>query len=317
MSNLTLLDIAKLNGSAKEVGLIESVMTAAPELASFPARTVKGTSFHTVDRNALPNTGFTKANAGITPGKSKFTTKLVECFIFRGAVSADKAVADAYEDGAPSFQAIEAEGVMRSAAINIGRQIYYGTDTDANGFPGLQSIVALQGSAMTVDATGTTPGTGSSVYAVKFGPQFVQMVFGSGKGLKLEPFRVQTMTDTNGGNYAAYVSELTAWVGLQCVHPYAVGRIKNLTADNGKGLTDALLSDLLAKFPVGMVPDALFMTRRTRKQLQADRAAKVALQGNGKSGTLGGGSGYAPTPTEFEGIPIICTDSILDTESIA
>ncbi|MGC4017495.1 MAG: hypothetical protein QM755_23720 [Luteolibacter sp.] len=316
MSKITLLDIAKLNGSAKEVGLIESVMTAAPELATFPARTVNGTSFRTVDRSALPNTGFTKANAGITPGKSKFTTKLVECFIFRGSVAADKAVCDAYEDGAPAYQAIEAEGVMRSAAINVGKQIYYGTDTDASGFPGLQSIVALQGSAMTVDATGTTASTGSSVYAVKFGPQFVQMIYGSGKGLKLDPFRVQTMTDDNGGNYSAYVSELTAWVGLQCVHPYAVGRIKNLTADSGKGLTDALLSDLLAKFPVGFTPDAIFMTRRSRKQLQTDRASKTALRGTGKN-DLGGGSAYAPTPTDYEGIPIICTDSILDTEAIA
>jgi hypothetical protein len=312
----TLLDIAKLNGSAKEVGLIESVATAAPELMTIPARTIKGTGFRTVDRTALPNTGFTTANSGIPASKSKFATKLVEAFIFRGSVAADKAVADAYEDGAPAYQAIEAEGVMRSAAIELGKQIYYGLDEDANGFPGLQAIVALQGTAMTIDATGTTASTGSSVYGVKFGPQFVQMIYGGGNGLKLDPFRVQTMQDGNGGNYTAYVSELTAWVGLSCLSPWSVGRIKNLTADNGKGLTDALLADLLAKFPVGMKPDVFFMTRRSLAQLQKSRS--VVLQGDGKKGTVGSAEGaVAPIPTEAFGVQIVVTDSIKDTESIA
>jgi hypothetical protein len=32
---------------------------------------------------------------------------------------------------------------------------------------------------------------------------------------------------------------------------------------------------------------------------------------------IGGSMAYAPTPTDFEGIPIIATDSILNTEPIA
>ena len=76
MANPTLLDIAKLNGNRKEVGLIESVLDAAPEMEILPARTVSGTSYMTVDRHSLPTTGFTKANEGIAPSKSDFKTRL-------------------------------------------------------------------------------------------------------------------------------------------------------------------------------------------------------------------------------------------------
>lgn len=326
MASLTLLDIAKKRGASKEVGLIESVATSAPEIMTIPARTISGTSYKTLDRNSLPTTGFTKANAGITPSKSGFDVKTVETFIFRGAVNCDKMVADAWEDGATAFQAIEAEGVMRSAVIKIGRQIYYGVDTanpagDPLGFPGLRAINDAQVAAaaapdqLRISATGTSSNAATSVYGIKYGPQFVQMIYGMNQGLKLDPFRVQSLTDANGGQYTGYVAELGAWVGLQCVNPFAVGRICNLTTETNKGLTDALLADLLARYPVGFQPDAWYMTRQSRLQLQKNRA--VVLQGNGKSGGVGSEAGLvAPVPTEAFGIPIIVTDSIVNTEAV-
>jgi len=312
MPSLSLLDLTKLRGHSREVGLIESVVTAAPELGVIPGRTIRGTSYKTVDRTALPTTGFTHANEGIAPGKSSFAMKLVECFIFRGAINVDKAVAMDHEDGPAVLQRIEAEGVGRSAGIEIGKQIYYGTAEDTKGFPGLRELCPA---AMRVDATGSTADSATSVYAVKFGPQFVQMIYGGNSTLQLPPFREQSVTDAAGGQYDAYVSNLTAWVGLQCVHPYAIGRICNLTVQNGKGLTDSLLADLLAKFPVGFTPDALFMSRQSRTQLQKSRT--VVLQGNGKAGDVGSAMGLvAPIPTEAFGIPIVTTDNILNTEAI-
>jgi hypothetical protein len=310
MPVLNLLDVAKLRGNSKEVGLIESVMTAAPELAVIAARTIKGTSYKTVDRTALPNTGFANANEGIIPDKSSYATKTVECFIFRGAINVDKITAMANEDGPAALQALEADGVGRSAGLKIGKQIWYGTAEDTKGFPGLRSYCPA---GMKVDATGTTAATGSSVYGVKFGPQHVQMIYGGGSVLTLPPFREQSITDANGGQYDAYVSNLAAWVGMQCVHPYSIGRIHNLTAETGKGLTDSLIADLLALYPVGFTPDALFMTRRSRLQLQKNRT--VTLQGNGSRGSIGSDSGLvAPIPTEAFGIPIVVTDNLLNTE---
>jgi len=312
MPSLNLLDLTKLHGHAREVGLIESVVSAAPELGVIPGRTIRGTSYKTVDRSSLPATGFTHANEGIAPGKSSFGMKLVECYIFRGAINVDKAVAMDHEDGPAVLQRIEAEGVGRSAGIEIGRQIFYGTAEDAKGFPGLKELCPAD---MTLSAGGAQAGEGSSVYAVKFGPQFVQMIYGGNSTMQLPPFREQSITDGAGGQYDAYVSNLTAWVGLQCVHPYAIGRVKNLTNEANKGLTDSLLADLLAKFPVGFTPDAIFMSRRSRTQLQKSRT--VVLQGNGKAGDVGSAMGaVAPLPMEAFGIPIITTDNLLNTEAI-
>lgn len=310
---ITLLDLTKQKGHDRSVGLIESVTTVAPELANIPGRIITGTSFKTLDRNALPPTGFTNANEGITPGKSGFAVKTVECYIFRGAVNADKAIADVWDGGRAAYQALEAVGVARSAGIEIGKQVWYGVNEDAKGFPGAQSLVTA---AMTYDATGSTADTGSSVYGLKYGPQYVQLVYGGNQTLALAPFREQSMTDANGGQYTAYVSELTSWVGMQAVHPNAIGRIKNLTAQTGKGLTDAVIANWLALFPIGFEPDAIYMNRRSRLQLQLSRS--VVLQGNGNAGSVGSTGGLtAPIPTEAMGIPIICTDNILSTEAIA
>lgn len=184
---------------------------------------------------------------------------------------------------------------------------------DPKGHVGLQDVVANE---MTISATGTSANAASSVYFVKFGQKDVQFVFGNDSVLALPPFRDESAEDGSGNKFDASVSHLTGWAGVDCTNPNSVVRICNLTTENGKGLTDALLSRALDAFPTGVVPDAIFMTRRSRQQLQADRSGKVSLQGDGKSGTLKGGSAYVPTPTDFEGIPIIGTDSLLNTEAI-
>jgi hypothetical protein len=321
MSKISLLDAAKSGSTRAEIALIESVMTYAPELMTFPIEVINDTEFDTLDRHELPATGFTNANEGVAPSKSKFKVRKHQCFIFRGAVNADKAVADAFnlKRGAGRFQAIEADGVGRSAVIEIGKQIFYGIDEDAKGFPGLKAIhtahaETLGANALSLDATGTSANAATSVYAVKFGDTFCKVIFGGKKVLSLPPFKEQSVSDDNGGQYEAYVSNLTSWVGLQCANPFAIGRIYNLTTQAGKGLTDAVLAAYLAKCPVGFKPDAFFMTRQSQYQLQVSRT--VVLQGNG-NGDIGSKSGaIAPVPTEAFGIPIVVTDSILNTEAI-
>lgn len=317
MANLTMLDVAKLTGNDSTVGLIEENIKYSPEVALFPFRTIKGTSYKTGIRTALPTTAFRSANEGQTPSKSTFKQMLIEAFIFGGQIEVDKAVADAHEDGPAALQTIEASGVMQSGMRNIGSQIWYGVTQDAKGFPGLKAATAfgsttLAGDAIVTDATGTTATTASSVYAVKFGPQDIQLIGGNNKAWQLDEFTVQQIVAANNGKLTAYVAGLNAWIGMQIGNENCVRRICNLTADSGKGLTDALLATMLATFPVGHVPDAIFMSRRSRRQLQASRT--VTLQGNAK--VRPDQPTIAPIPTEYEGVPIIATDSILNTDAI-
>ncbi len=315
MATATLLDIAKLTGNDKVVGLIEENLTFAPELNIFPMRTIKGTSYYTSVRTGFPSVGFRGANEGHTPGKSTWDRRQVETFIFGGVIQVDKAVAKASEDGEAAFEMMEASGVTKNAMIKLGSQIWYGVTSDAKGFPGIKSLVA-KGSTIAVDATGTTALTASSVYAVKFGPQNATLVAGQNGQFNLSPFVDQQIADPNnaGAYIPSRVADLTAWTGLQVGNVNCVGRILNLTADSGKGLTDTLLAQLISQFPVGYTPDALFMSRRSRRQLQTSRT--VVINGGGAGKPKGGDANIAPTPSDYEGIPIIATDSILNTDAI-
>jgi|APGre2960657404_1045060.scaffolds.fasta_scaffold23755_2 hypothetical protein len=317
MASITLLDVAKNNGSDAVVGLIEESLSATPEMALFPVRTVEGTGFKTLVRTGLPTVNFIAASQGIAGGKSTFDNKHFDCSVLGGRIEVWKTVLDAPENGpASDIKATEAAGVMEAALRKIGTQIFYGKTAlgVAAGFPGLVSFVD---SGMIKDATGTTADTGSSVYMVKFGPRDVSLIMGKNGTMELGEFRVESLEDADGNKGPGEVADLAAWIGLQQASKNSVVRIKNLTADSGKGLTDALLASALDLAPAGWVPDAIFMSRRSRTQLQAARATLVALNGNGKAGTLGGGSAYVPTPTEFEGIPIVATDSLVNIEPIA
>jgi hypothetical protein len=310
-NNLTLLDLAKLNGHDPIVGLIEEVATSSPEVTIIPARTIRGTSYKTVIRNSRPSVGFRAANEGTDATKSNFTERLVEAFILSARVEVDKAVARGYEDGPEAIQAIEAAGVMRAALSTVGTQTIYGDAAGSKGFNGLQEIIGAFGSELVVDAGGTSAGTGSSVYAIKAGNTGVQYVYGNGTTFDLSAFREGDAVDANGKRYAAFISDLTAWIGFQCVNRYAVGRLKDATADAGKGVTDAKIAELLSKFPVGERPTHLLMSRRSAFQLQVSRTTAPNTKQEAFSGILPG------VPTESFGIPIVITDSILDNETLS
>jgi len=305
MAMPTLLDIAKANGSDAVVGLIDEATRAQPELTLGAARTIKGLNYKTLVRTANPTVAFRNANEGAAVTKGSYENRLVETFILNPRWECDKAVADRYEDGPEAYIALEAAAMMEAAMQHLAKVFYYGTNAtygDAKGFPGLLDV--YDSTNMVVDAGGTTDNVASSVWAVKFGPKDVTWVWGNEGQLEMDDPTTARVLDADGNPYTAYVQELLAYPGLQVGSIYSVGRIKKLTTDNGKGLTDDLISQLLSKFPVGRKPDVLFMSRRSLQQLQASRTATNPT------------GAPAPFPQDAFGIPIAVTDAIVDTEPL-
>jgi hypothetical protein len=298
----TLLDIAIQNGSDPVVGLIDEASKAHPEIAIGYARTIKGLNYKSLVRIGLPTVGFRAANEGAASSKGVYENRLFETYLFNPRWECDKAVADGHEDGAPAYIAVEAGGIMEASMQHLASQFYYGTGNDPKGFAGL--IAAYDTTNMVVDAGGTTASTGSSVWAVKFGPQNVAWLYGNNGSLALSEVAEARIVDGSGNPFTAYVQEMLARPGLQVGNTRTVGRIKKLTEDANKTLTDALLAKLLAKFQVGQRPDAFFMSRRSLEQLRASRTATNPT------------GAPAPTPTESFGVPIYATDAIKDTESL-
>jgi len=303
MAVTTLLDIAKANGSDAAVGLIEEVVTYSPEVQLGAARSIKGLNYKTLVRTGLPSVSFRDANQGTTPSKSTWENRLVEAFLLNPRWECDMAIANDYEDGAQAYITLEASGIMQASMMWLGSQFYYGTANDAKGFPGL--LTAYDSTNMVVDAGGTTDNTASSVWAVMWGPQAVQWVLGKSGALTVSDVTEQRVLDPNGNPYTAYCQELMSRIGLQVGNKYAVGRVKKITADAGKTLTDNHLSSLLAKFPVGFRPSHFLMSRRSQMQLQQSRTATNPT------------GAPAPVPTEAFGVPIVATDSIVDTEALS
>ncbi len=314
MPNLNLLDVAKLNNTDKVVGLIEESVLYTPEIEIIPARSVRGTSFMTVKRTGMPTAGFRAANGGLAASKSSFAKQLVECFILSSNVNVDKAVAQAYEDGASALEMIEAAGVMKAAMRTVGSQVWYGISADANGFGGFKAFTPKSDAAMCLSSGGSDANVQSSVFAVKFGPQDAQLILGNEATFDLSPFRDENFLDSNSLPVPGRVANLTAWVGLAINNINCVKRLCNVGQDTETGdtLTDAKLADLLDLFPSGYRPDAIFMSRRSRKQLQKSRTVTLFGQGSDKTNR----QNIAAMPTEYEGVPIIATDSIVNTEAV-
>src|SRR5688572_20820080 len=163
MSRITLLDVAKNNGSDAVVGLVEEALSYAPEVGLFPVRSIEGTTYKTLVREGLPAVDFIAASSGIDPGKSTFRNDLFECAILGGRIEVWKSVLDSPENGpAADIKATEASGVMEAAIRKVGRQIIYGKT--ALGRPlGFVGLVSFVDASKILDATGAAANTGSSV----------------------------------------------------------------------------------------------------------------------------------------------------------
>lgn len=320
MAHLTLLDLVKAQpGAGALVPLIDEVKKFAPEIDAIPVKQIDGTSYKLRQRSVVPSATFTALNEGSDQVKSEYETRTIECFPLRMTLQVDKAlIQGTIED----MLYEEAAAALRGAKLTLGSQLVYGRTRSASdaakGFPGLQEIhrywsTELGNDKLEVDATGTTDDVSTSVYALSTGPMGVELLFGGGTALNLTPWREETAHDDGGNPFDAYVSHLTAWVGLQCASRYAIGRIKKITTDSTKGLSDSLITDLIGKMPVGFTPDLLLMSRRSATQLQKSRSATTIYSG---TKTSKGIEVVAPPVTESNDIPIIITDSILNTEKL-
>ncbi len=298
-----MIDLVALNADQFGLGVIEESLQSAPELNVAHATVIKGTSYFSTVRFGLPPTGFRAANEGISAGKSRFTQRLVQCFIFDSRIECDKAVADAYVSGPDMYKALESVGVMESGLRSVGNQFYYGpagTASNANrGFPGL--IDLYDADNMEIDAEGEADKT--SVWAVRFGEQDVHFVLGNnGPRLPgLEDWRVETLRDEENKAYDGYVSSAAMWIGLACHKINAVARVKNIGSAEGKTLTFDHLYRMLETFPSGMPPTHIFANKRSLRQLRESRRTDL--------------NPTPETPTNVDGIPIVPTDSIINAEA--
>lgn len=340
----TLLDISKRKGNDQAVGLLEDTLIYAPELSAIMGRPIVGTQYKTAHR-ALPTVAFRQPNNGSDTVKGSYSQDLKECALLDAQIQADKAVVDAEGAGNGPEGSIgdllvdEAQGVIMGSYITVGSQVYYGTSSDTNGFVGLNVLTAALNAAKNnnpavVGAGGTTASTQSSAYLIWENIKGAHFIFGGKdgqQGLSMLPeWRVQQVLGANGKPMTAYVNNLQGWIGFAVNHPNSVARIGNINkGTDSKPLTDDLVSQLLSYIPLQMRAEVLsnlntggpnkwgpglklLMNPTTAYGLQVSRTKVTGVAGE----VIDGAAAQPKMPTESNGIPIVLTDSITNTEAV-
>jgi hypothetical protein len=301
MAVLNLVDILARTNADPIKGLVEDVLTMAPEFMVVPATPRAGTSYRVTRRTGYPSGGFRAVNDANAPGKSTYVQSIKEMFFLDYPLQIDEAIVQADDGSAGDLLTQEQRGAFESMMMDVGSQFYYGTDSDAAGFAGLKSqcVYSL--------AAGSTTNT-TSAYLVWLDERGVRFDVGRSGNLSLAPWSTQVVS-VNSGNQRAYVSNLSGYIGLSVSSEYSVYRVKGI--DMTSKLTDALGLTLLAQVPMARRNNLRwFMNRTAHTSLQLSRSVTTYV-GAGADGS----PASAPAPTTLGGVPITVTDSLVDTET--
>lgn len=195
---------------------------------------------------------------------------------------------------------------LNAGLAAVEAQIIKGTDS-SKGFDGLQQLANLyDGNSINVGGSG-----GTRVYMMIVGVEDVAGIIGNNGNMtysepSIAPFvtSIETGATRNDYNVAA-----GGYLGLQVAGKYSVAFAYNIDGTTGKGVTDALLSQLFAKFPSDRLPfiNCILMSMKGLGQLQASRTATNPT------------GAPAPFPASWDAagraIPIVVSDAVNDSES--
>ena len=302
-------------------GIVEEVARAVPEVAFFDAGTVPGTTLSTLARTSLPTTAFRDIGDPVSSSRSGFAKRTVDLKLLSGRVEVSEAEALANPLMTVEEQEVdEAQATLTSAFKTLAKQIWYGPDSGKGDAKGFDGAVDLVDAAMVTRAGNGTADANTSVWFVGNGFKTkVGLAFSANSKIlsatDLE-FRKGDILIKNGGGAVTgvepgYIGDLTSWAGLHVANKNALARLCNVTATTG--LTDDMLTDCIEAYAQandGQRPDAIFMSYNARKMLRKSRTLAFTSK-KGVDVTQ-----YAPTPTDIDGIPIIATNAIVDTEAI-
>lgn len=312
MAQLTLLDIAARTGSDMVVGLIEDVTTYAPEFSVVPAMTKPGTTYKLTRRTALPTAAFRNVGDASTVQKSTYIQETKEMYFIDCPLQIDEAVVRADPGGAGQLMADEGSGALQAVGITLGSQFYYGTGNDAKGFAGLtaQSVGKWP-------AGGTTNTT--SAFLVWLGNQGVSFIVGNNGEIAMPDWTKQAYMPAATTQKMVWVSNLSAYIGLQVGSAAAVWRVSGISA--AYPLTDARGAGLLSKVPLNRRNGLRwFMNRTAAYTLQNSRSTigyVAATSGGSPTQQMGALGPFGEMPSTLCGIPITITDSLVDTTTNA
>lgn len=339
LKDITALDALSHPGS---VGLVEDVINYAPELDVITGRPIEGISYPAAILTAVGSNGaFRKVNSGVPLSAFSADEKVFNTFPFDIQMSVDEAILDRRAAAGESNAFVlttHATAAMRQKAIYIGRQFYLGSAQDQNGPPGCFDFLYTQRTQVDsrtgkkinqyVEAGGNIAGGCEMVWFLKLGPQGVGWLFGKGRGIYMNPWQPFNLdspdsTKANPKISRQWRANVFGWLGTTMAQVHAIGAIGNVTpfgaqtTNNGvitvaNGLTDALIAQLWASFPVTIKPDIALCTQNAAWSLQLSRGVTNFVSGPDRNWTAGAApiANFSTRLPTAGNIPLIVTDNI-------
>ena len=351
----SLLEIVQGRQIPLTAGIIEAVVTEAPALVAFDTRTTASNRFMALALTGLPTaSGFKDYGQGFTGGTAtlalrEFEARLAGAKVEVEMISAARWDAEHTAAGTTYFD-LQVMARMIAEMKHLERVIFYGTTQDAKGFPGLKQLTPFTSTNVIelteepsdtdyvrsiVDAGGASASTASSVYSVIHGPLDCQLVVcndGGGEFFYMtEPIRQHIAPDANAptatlehlicqisGHFGVAVSGMNQTPNSVVPTQYSVRRLANLTNETACKVTDAKLELLADSHGSGKRPSAFYMSHRSGRQLAESRSATNVTLNLGGPGNAANNTATvrAARPTEWEGIPIIYTAAISNSDAI-
>jgi len=303
-NRFTSADVLEMNNSEEFFGIFDEASRYKPEIKLISASPCKKTQYKTLVQTGLPTVGFRNSNEGIAQGSPTVEARDVYLKFLDASWSLDQKVAQESEWGEDAAITLCAKSALEAALQKIATQTWYGTSADATGFQGLATLLPYKDSPMVIDAGGSTANDASSIFAIRSELQGVQYAWGQNGKIDVGPIVESEQWDENKKKFWGYAQKVQAYVGLQVPSLQVVGRICNITKQDGKKATDNLIAKLLELFAVGKEPNMLFMTKRSLEQIRSQR---VATTTSGRE---------VPYPESIFGIPIYVTESLRNNEAI-
>lgn len=247
---LTAAELVKRDGvSDDQRRIIEMLATTNEMLLDAPIVEANDRTVNTqVVRTALPSGTHRVYNQGVGTGASQ--TDTIHDVVAQLAIysKVDKSLvknASHPEEFLMGEQAAFIAGLANDQAFDIFYGNHGTNPAEINGFATRRAKLEDK---KCISMGGTTAKKQTSIYLVKWGPQFVKYIYpreASGLGVVREDKGVQTISAPNGGEYEAYVNYYQADYGIAVGDPRALIRICNI--DMNADMTDEAAQALIKK----------------------------------------------------------------------
>lgn len=328
VDRLTLLDLQKQKNPDGSSALIAEVLDQmCPFFQDGPvARSNGKVSHRTTYRTALPTVSFVELNQGTPRSKSGTKQKVDTMGMINVFSDADARWALIDGAGVAAYRRNEDRAFLQSIAQKLENTIIYGDElTSPLAFTGFAKrtgslATSIQGSQ--VRSMGTVSGgDGTSIYVVDWGEDGCQFIIppdgenGTEGGIKAENHDKVLVSDPDGNQFFAFVTEFTVLLGLTVKDPRHVGRLANI--DLSDSLLDSPTQGNLLQ-SLGILIDMMPAVGGTNRVLYAPREIVAAFnkQAENKSNLMLTMDMYLGKKVpHYRGYPLRPSDQVSKAES--